>query len=303
MWPRLKYLLFIIFSQTILPYQSFSQGNHYSHFNDNAFFSMPSTVWYHENSFIHLNYQNKWPGTNSFEKYGVAYFMPIDKLDSHIGVYAKQDNQNNGVFSRTNIGINYSYKVKMTRRLSIAGALQGNYAYSKVAISDLTFQNQETYADKGTNIIYFNAGATAILNDMHFLSISVENIMQDFDEYNFNFAYQGKYEIDKSDAFILAPWALISVNKHYQVLHYGSTMQYQNLIVGLGLMQHPNFDMLNTTILLGINYENMRFVYSYDIHLSGEPLAKPNMAAHEVTFLKEFMYKGRTRKRRAINCP
>ena len=85
-------------------------------------------------------------------------------------------------------------------------------------------------------------------------------------------------------------------------LYYGGNVNYSGFKAGL-LINQTELNINALIILLGISFENYDIVYTYDLNLSGAVTLNPKMAAHEVTFLRKFQYKGRRKRRGAIKCP
>lgn len=274
----------------------------------NQFYNNPSYPLVNESSILQLNYRNQWPVSNLYSSYGVAYLHYSEDLNSNFGAILNYDNQFNGTFSKISPGINYAYRFQIDRRSYIALGLQGFYNYSAINYSNLTFENPGS-AISGNQSRWFpsvNSGIGLIINEEHFIGLSGINLYSgsEDEELLINASYIGDIKLNNyySDVFF-QPLINITTNLNWVLSNYGANIDYNGFKAGLALNQ-SNLSINTIIILLGISFENYEFVYTYDLNLSGAVTINPKMAAHEVTFLRKFQYKGRrTNHRGAIKCP
>ena len=299
----------IPFLLSIFPF-TLSQGQNYfiSNLFNNQFYSNPSYPLVNEYSVLQLNYRNQWPVSNLYTSYGITYLHYADKLKSNFGAMVNYDNQFNGTFSKISPGINYAYKLQITRNNHLTFGLQGFYHYSSVNYSNLTFENQQNTIQGNQSQWYssVNSGIGLIINQEHFIGLSGINLYSGStqDDLLVNVTYIGDLKLNNyySEVFF-QPLINISTNFEWMLLTYGANIDYDGFKAGLALSQ-SGLSINTFIILLGISFENYEFVYTYDLNLSGAVSINPKMAAHEVTFLRKFQYKGRrTNRRGAIKCP
>ncbi len=299
----------LLLFQIMVCYILHSQNYFVSNINNNLSFTNPSYVLFNEYALIQLNYRNQWPISNMYTSYGSAYFHHADRLNSNFGAILNYDNTYKGTFTNVGLGLNYAYKLQVGRRSHLLFGLQGFYRLSSNNYSNLTFENPTAFQPVNENQWgpAIHSGLGLLLPEKHFIGISVNNIVNSSTEFGssrlYGLNYVGRVKIrGYYNEFSFEPLGSISSDLSYVQFQYGANIDYAGLKGGL-LINQVNTQFTALIILLGISFENYEFVYTYDLNLSGAPTLNPKMAAHEVTFLRKFQYKGRRNKRGAIKCP
>jgi type IX secretion system PorP/SprF family membrane protein len=299
------FLVFLSLNSLILA-QNYFVSNTYN----NLTFTNPSFAQYNDYSLFQLNYRNQWPANNMYTSYGVAYFHNSDNLNSNFGAIVNYDQQYNGTFSQLAAGVNYAYKLKISRRSHFLFGLQTYYNHSAINYSGLTFQNDITASIPTNQLSQFpsvHAGIGILFPDKHFLGASVNNILSYTEPFtpkrSYSINYVGSLQVrGYYSEFYIEPMIRGYTDLTKVHIIYGSNINYYGFKAGL-LLNQTNLSINGLIILLGINFENYEFVYTYDLNLSGVLTLNPKMATHEVTFLRKLQYKGRRNRRGAIKCP
>jgi len=304
---RKRILSYIIFSFlcNILLAQNYFVSNLYN----NLTFTNPSYILFFDYTVAQLNYRNQWPVSGLYSSYGVAYFHSADKLNSNIGAIINYDNQYKGTFTNIAAGLNYAYKLQTGRKSHFLFGLQGFYTRAATNYSNLTFENQNMTipANESFYTPRINVGIGYNLNNEHFIGLSANNLFTNTGTNPATMLYNASY-IGRIQAgnyysnYNISPILSISTDLNYIQFQYGANVNYEGLMAGL-LLNQTQLNINALTILLGISFENYDFVYTYDLNLSGAVTFNPKLAAHEVTFLSKFQYKGRSKRRGAIKCP
>jgi type IX secretion system PorP/SprF family membrane protein len=262
---------------------------------------------YNEYSVAQFNYRNQWPISNLYTSYGASYFQDSPDLNSNFGAIVKYDNQYNGTFSQSSVGLNYAYKLQIARQTNFLFGLQAFYNYSSANYSNLTFENPTINlpSNESNSFPTINSGIGLLIHKEHFIGISANNLFN-FANANSNLiinaTYIGKYKGNYYSDISYEPLINISSDLNYLQLKYGGNINFSPIKIGFLLSQNGiNFNAF--VILLGISFENYDIVYTYDLNLSEAVTINPKMAAHEVTFLYKFEYKGRSKHKGAIKCP
>ncbi len=282
-----------------------------SNLYNNLVFSNPSFAAFNEYSLIQLNYRNQWPIDGIYNTYGASYFHAAEDLNSNFGSIINYDTQLKGTYNTIAIGANYAYRLQTGRRSFFLFGISGSYNFQNLNYSNLTFDDPRIALPENQSRQYpvINSGISYIFNKTHLIGASVVNIYpfvsNPLIQRGINFNYLGHIE-PRSYRRLLITYIEPLVNTFWSnytlEFSYGANLGFQNLKGGL-LINQTGISINSLVILLGISFENYEFIYTYDLNLSTSVTINPKMAAHEVTFLKKFQYKGRRKRRGAIKCP
>lgn len=306
---RHKYSLFyflLIFCNSILSGQNLFTSNLYN----NIVFNNPSVASYNEYSIFQLNYRNQWPIDGIYNSYGVSYFQSVNKLNSNFGGVFTYDRQLKGAVSNISTGLNYSFKLQISRNNYLLLGLMGNYNYQSLNYNNLVFENPTINPPENQTLKFpsANFGTSLLLDEKHLIGISLVNIFSNPTGQNnplqLHINYLSQIEIGQFSQSIsyIEPLADIGFNKNYINFMYGANVGFDAFKTGL-LINQTGLNINAISFLLGISFENYDLIYTYDINLSGKVTLNPKMAAHEVTFLTKIQYKKRTKHHKAIKCP
>jgi len=300
----------------------------FSNYLDNQVYINPATASMLDNAEVTMTYRNQWPGLSAtYVTYSASYAQPVSFLHGGLGLHVTNDAIQQGVLSTTSVNGIYGYYINLDRRTRIGAGIQASLSFRNLSADGFEFESDLLYGmGMGTN------GESVPGYTTHYPDFSI-GFLGEFDEkYTAGFAVHHLLQPVISDQSVienrlqrrysLHAHAIIDVNTHYrrksiflmpgihyhqqqsyQQLNYGTTVHYEPLIMGVWLRQDLGFHFDAAIFLLGISLSNYSFVYSYDVNLSGNHFFLSKMGAHEVTFLIEFQYKSKRKKRGAIKCP
>lgn len=298
-------LLFLCITKSV-----FSQHIFVSNLYNNLVFSNPSLAGINKFSLLQLNYRNQWPIDGIYNTYVVSYFHSMEKLNSNIGAVFNYDRQYKGFLTNTSLGINYTYKLQVGRRNYLYFGLAGHYYLQRLNYNALTFEDGTTVMAENRSESYpmINTGFTLSLNEEHYIGISATNVVPLADplfvKQMITLSYLAHIEGARyySLPSFYEPIAAINLTKEFIEFKYGCNLGFYNVKTGI-LFSQTGLSINSINLLLGIIYDKYEFIYVYDLNLSGAVTINPKIAAHEVTFLMKFQYKGRRTRKGAIKCP
>lgn len=297
---------FIVVFTQLLCGQNYFVSNLYN----NLIFSNPAIASFNNFSFGQLNYRNQWPVADLYTTYGGAYFHSVENLNSNFGVVINHDRQFGSVFTKTSLGLNYAYSLKAGYWNKVLFGISGNYNIENNNFNQLTFENPILNIPENHNVWYplINSGIAFVFGREHLIGISVNNILgqntNNLLTREFHLSYIGRIKMKRIGnlPLMFEPIGDVYLKNNLLGSSFGCNLGFSSIKTGI-LFTQSNLNLSTTTFLLGILYDNYEFIYTYDLNLSGAISINPKMAAHEVTFLRKFEYKGKRKKHRAIKCP
>jgi type IX secretion system PorP/SprF family membrane protein len=293
----------------------YAQDLHYSNLHENYYQLNPSFITHVEKLSMHLSYRNQWPGSSDFVTYSGAFFSTFKSLKSTVGVQLFRDDQGRGIINSTDFSLIYGYRTRITNYLSFATGISGSYYMYTVDLSKLEFENNQAsgiYNNGGSDFFDFSAGLEFDIIEQTWIGISISHITspeispgQTLNR-KYCLGYRGSYNLSNKKNYqqkIIEPLIVTTLQRNFSELIYGLRIKYSKILGGIYLRQSYSFNFDALIILLGINFKNTSFIYTYDINLSGVESRFNKLASHEVTFLFNFEYKLRRNKKGAIKCP
>lgn len=101
---------------------------------------------------------------------------------------------------------------------------------------------------------------------------------------------------------IISPNIIYSYQGGFQMLNYGLYLDWSPFIVGTWYRQSIGFDNSDALVLLfGLQHENIKIGYSYDITVS--KLSNASGGAHEISLGMQLPCPEKRKKIKAIKCP
>lgn len=204
--------------------------------------------------------------------------MPIRLMKSNHGVGAKFVSDNIGIFSHTNLSLQYAYQRKMFGGTMAFGVNIGMIS-EKIKSEDIDLENSDDYAfpssdangttlDLGVGIYYTRKNFYAGLSATHINSPSME--IGERQTFNVKSSYYltAGYNIKLKNPFIfIQPSMLTRVSGNTYRVDLTGRLTYQRdkkmLYVGGG------FNPINSaTIMIGGNFHGVCLGYSYEIYTS-----------------------------------
>lgn len=204
--------------------------------------------------------------------------MPIRLMKSSHGVGARFVSDNIGIFSHTNLSLQYAYQRKMFGGTMAFGINIGMYS-EKIKADDIDLENSDDYAfpstdangtalDMGVGVYYTRKDFYAGLSVAHLNSPSVE--IGERQSFNVKSAYYftAGYNIRLKNPFLsIQPTMLARATGNTYRVDLTGRLTYQRdkkmLYVGGG------FNPINSaTIMIGGNFHGVCLGYSYEIYTS-----------------------------------
>jgi type IX secretion system PorP/SprF family membrane protein len=291
-----------------------AQDAEYSQFYANPLYLNPAFAGSETCPRLVINYRNQWPGLDkNFVTYNASYDQYFEKLHGGIGILANVDNAGEGVLKSTQVSLIYAYRLRASENLFFNMAIQGTFYQKSLDWELLQFGDQidpqqgfilpslETPPDY-TTVIFpdFSTGIIFGWKGIMYGGIAVSHLTQPnvaFYVGNANklprkftghFGFNINLEKDKSGLdpeFYLAPNLLYQQQGNFHQINAG--LYIVRLPVVFGTWFRHNFENADAFIMLiGINYQNLKVGYSYDLTLSR--LKSKTGGAHEVSLAWQF---------------
>jgi len=283
-----------------------------------------------------FNNRIQWPNLpQAFNTYAMSYDIWVDELRSGFGILATTDKMGSAGWRTSTLGINYSYKVKLTEKVVFSPGLYFGYGVngldrSRLQLGDgLEFNGQSLdpdlqrlgnhqYFDFGSGFIMYSRvfWVGAAFNHMNQPNLSILN-----DESRLPMKttihggakiplYNGPRTVSKmsylTSSFIYRKQggsSQIDVGLNYHIDPVMVGVWYRGKPYDTNVIGSVNQDAL--IFMMGLYLKNFTVGYSYDFNIS--QLSASSGGAHEISIIYEFMAKpvsrGVKKKNRLIPCP
>ena len=306
---------------------AFVQDSHFSNVIAGLTYLNPSYISVVQNPQINAIYRNQWPALNSaYVTYNASYIQPAAKLNSTFGIQLMHDNQAQGAILKTSLAGVYSYTVRISETVKLGAGLRLAYIFRNMNVNRLIFETDltgastagEPFGGENLNSGYgdFSIGLTMNYDNRYFSGMSVDHITQPA-EYEgepelvtlsrrYTVHMNGKFSIierHKDDDVFLKPGILFQIQKNQNEIFYGANCSVNPFEFGLWARQDLKFNYDAIVLLAGFSWLGYNFYYTYDVNMKNIQFFSAGMGAHEVTFLYNFQYKEKGRKKGAVKCP
>ncbi|GAB4376950.1 MAG: type IX secretion system membrane protein PorP/SprF [Salibacteraceae bacterium] len=274
-----------------------------------------------------MNYRNQWPAMpGQFVTYAASLDYNLEAYNSGVALSLEHDKAGSAALRYTNIGFHYSYTIRVSRNTAIKPGVYFSYTSRDVNQADLVFGDQIVfdnpvssslnrfsvepvrYADLGTGGIIYQrnwwAGIAA-----HHINRPNQSLFEDQVRLPVLYTLHGGYNYVISQNARKKEISSITGVMHYKAqgkwdqLDIGAYYRFKLVTFGLyyrGLpllkrngYAHPNQDAIIG--LLGLEYNDFSFGYSYDLNISR--LISDSGGAHEISLIFEFASERKKRKR------
>lgn len=280
-----------------------------------------------------MQYRDQWPSIpGAFVTYNMAYDQYLSELNSGIGLIATHDKAGSGAMQYTSITAQYAYEIELKRKVFLRPALQFGYVNHSVDYSSLLFGDQLArggdvgtyedlakrnvgYVDMGTGLLFFTPKFWLGMAMLH-LNEPDQSLLLGESFVPRKFSMHGGYRMKIRTALIRKhPQAVIAAFNYksqgrYDQLDLGAYYEQEPFFAGLwyrGLPLKSNgYGATNSDViamLIGVNVENMRIGYSYDLTIS--KLAGRSGGAHEISVVYDWADRRKRKamsKRRVVPC-
>lgn len=292
----------------------FSQDPQFTQFYASPLYLAPSFAGSTKGKRIVSNYRNQWPALQkAFVTYSFSYDHYLHTVNSGIGAIFLREQAGNGNLSTTNIGLTYSYHIKLNHKWRAIPGLKVLYTQNGLDFQNLTFGDQLI---SGQNTTSENAGAyrdhvkdvdasasALFYSSKLWMGVTVDHLLRP------NESLSGQESLLPM-RYSLYGGMKIPINSKYNrhtreslspALHF--MKQGNNTQMSLGLYWHYNPFMLglwyrgiplvkdipsNDAVALLVGYQIDQFTvgYSYDVTVSN--LAGLTQGAHEISLTFNF---------------
>jgi type IX secretion system PorP/SprF family membrane protein len=280
-------------------------------------------------------YRNQWPSlSGSFISNYLAADLRLGESKSSAGMQILLDQAGSG-FTQFEFKGLYSYRTRISKKFAVSAGMEAGYGSRKTDLKSLVFGDQ--LSDDGiisdvsaeepfsNSVKYLSLGAGGILyTDQLWLSIGLNHLNQ---------PDIGIYSTDRlpvrtvlNSGYKFYAWTMYSENKLYE-LSFTPTVTYtrQGPLNNLDLGFYTLFTPVTVGILYrgvpigtkteqavvfiaGVQLDQFRFAYSYDLGLSGLSAASGgaheiSLAFHHVDYTKLFKNRARNKNSLEIACP
>jgi type IX secretion system PorP/SprF family membrane protein len=280
-----------------------------------------------------LNYRNQWPSIpGTFVTYAASYDQHIAPISGGIGVLVTSENMADGAVTSNIVSGMYSYRLEMSKKLTLNTGVQASYIQNKLNWNKFIFEDQllnwngsiggmpesiESPPDRlSVSMIDFSAGMLFGYNERAYLGIAAHHMNQPDNSYYSN----GESQLDlkmtvhagaligisnynravEVEDFSFSPNIMYQQQGEFHQLNAGIYFNMYPFVVG-GWFRH-NFENPDAVIvLLGFMAQKFKIGYSYDYTIS--KLTNATGGAHEISFTYQFDCREKTFKLKAIKCP
>ncbi len=269
-----------------------------------------------------MNYRNQWPAiSGTFVTYNASYDQYVDGMHGGLGLQVMNDRAGEGTLNTFSANIMYSYRLDITRKISMNAALQAGYTQKRIDFSKLTFgdmidprygfiyETQEQRFGPTRGFPDFAAGLV-VYSERVFGGFAAHHITQPREGFISTAKLPMKltahagvsilFDRRRKDYGSFSPNILWQKQQNFQQLNYGFYVSRGPFVGGLWFRQ--NFYNADSFIaLIGLAMPTFKFGYSYDVTVS--KLSNQTAGSHELSFQLQFECRPKKKKFRAISCP
>ncbi len=260
-------------------------------------------------------YRNQWPSLGAgfnggFVTYAGSYDQHFEKIKSGLGLWVSSDHIANGLMVANNIGIDYSFQARLSKKVGLRIGIEGSYSNRKIDWYQLLFSDQidplkgfyqsfrvpnstqeitpasfsRNIFDMGTGILVFNEKFYGGFSVGHLLmpkeSIIGNSTARIPVKYSLHAGAIIPLKFRRMDDVYISPNALFVQQRNFTQINVGILANVK-LIYGGIWFRHNIRNSDAVIILLGIRKGIFRAGYSYDLTMS--KLIKKTGGTHEVT--------------------
>lgn len=306
-----------------------AQDVHFSQFYANPLYLAPSFAGSTGGTRLVGVFRDQWPRIpGTYVSYAISadHFLP--RFNSGFGLHMISDNAGNGKLVTTNVGLNYSYKVKLTNKMFLQPGLAAYYYSRKVDYSGINFADaniggefvgatSETlpyfitqHADFAISSLLYGELYWAGINLDHLMTLS-PNLRSDFRYNDMRLSVFGGYKIpivrrtrNHNNEFVHVA-ANYRVQSGIHQLDLGGYYNRKPFIVGIWYRGIPLVNEYTSSdaliYLVGLRYKEYVFSYSYDMSVGD--LISQTGGSHEISISWTLDPQSRPKKYRSIPCP
>ena len=271
---------------------------------------------------VNLNWRNQWPGVSgTFITYSASFDQHSEAIHGGLGLLVTTDQAANSL-QTTRVSGMYSYQLKISRKFSIRMGMEATFFQKTLDWSKLTFgdmidprrgfvlQTGDQPRGGSTAGLDFSAGFLGFSESFYFgfaahhLTQPNESLIKEQSKLPMKLtAHAGAMiplagaasQYQTEDAMI-SPNIIYRRQADFQQLNMGLYVKKGPLVGGVWYRNRDAF-----IVLLGIQSDNLKIGYSYDVTIS--KLANATAGSHELSFQINFNCRPRKKTFRTISCP
>lgn len=282
----------------------------YSQFYANPLYLNPALAGAKLSQRITLDYRNQWPSIkNGYVSYSATWDQSFDKLSGSLGVITNADVGGGGVYNKFSVSGIYSYRLQLTRQITLNAALQAGYMQQKLDWNRLVFGDQiDAFSGKlsptqerlrpkpSISNVDFSAGLLAGYKEGLYLGVALNHLTNpnisfyegDVVKLPFRWTVHSGILIDFKNGmdgdglknFSVSPNVVYVQQGKFHQLNAGMSASIYPLIAGLWL-RHNFGNPDGMIVMLGFQQKGYKIGYSYDYTIS--KLTNRSGGAHEIT--------------------
>ncbi|MCE7863929.1 MAG: type IX secretion system membrane protein PorP/SprF [Bacteroidetes bacterium CHB5] len=331
----MKKILLIVFG-LMIGAEILAQDPQFSQYYQAPLYMNPGFTGITPQQRVAINHRIQWPNLpQAFSTYSASYDIFVDELRSGFGILATTDKMGSAGWRTTTVGLNYSYKVRLTNKVVFSPGLYFGYGIngldrSRLRLGDgleydgisldpeLNKLGNQQYFDFGSGFIIYNRSLWVGASFTHMNTPNV-SILNDVSRIPMKTTIHGGARITLMDgpremdrASYLTPSFIYRKQGPISQLDFGLNYHIDPVSVGAWYRGKPfeknvigtvNQDALILT--LGLYLKDFVVGYSYDFSIS--ELSTSSGGAHEISIVYEFVAKpinrGVKKRNRLIPCP
>lgn len=301
----------------------FAQDPQFTQFYANPLYLNPAFAGSHGCPRFALNYRNQWPSlSGNYVTYSASYDQYFKTISGGFGVIATHDQQGQGTIYTTQLGLIYSYHLRVNRKFSMLFGAQAAWQQKHLDWDKLTFGDmidprrgfiyQTGDVPRGGNRGFFDASAGIVGYSKrfffgfaaHHLNMPNESMIVGESRLPMRFTGHVGAEIPlgakskyNANAASIMPNIIYQYQNGFQELNIGTYVKYGIFQAGFWYRNRDAF-----IVTLGINTGKFKVGYSYDVTVS-----KLNNGvsggSHEVSLGINLNCKKKPQSFRTISCP
>ena len=271
---------------------------------------------------VNLNWRNQWPGVSgTFITYSASFDQHSEAIHGGLGLLVTTDQAANSL-QTTRVSGMYSYQLKISRKFSIRMGMEATFFQKTLDWTKLTFgdmidprrgfvlQTGDQPRGGSTAGLDFSAGFLGFSESFYFgfaahhLTQPNESLIKERSKLPMKLtAHAGAMiplagaasQYQTEDAMI-SPNIIYRRQADFQQLNMGLYVKKGPLVGGVWYRNRDAF-----IVLLGIQSDNLKIGYSYDVTIS--KLANATAGSHELSFQINFNCRPKKKTFRTISCP
>jgi type IX secretion system PorP/SprF family membrane protein len=325
-----------------LPFLSYAQDAQFSQFYAAPLYLNPAFAGTTHASRAVANYRTQWPAAGKpYTSYAASFDHFFGKYNSGLGILIMQNKEGSSRYRSTEASVIYSYHIDLSDSWTLIPGLQANYTSRDVDYAELTFPDQfnnsgQTGAATNENFLYnkrsymdFSTGGL-LYSDIFWFGSTYHHLNHPNQSFTNNLnrlpgeinlhggariplgSVRGKSSHIHYKEKAIVPAILYKAQGKFDQLDIGTYLILEPIMLGFwyrGLpfkryaAGYPNSESL--IALIGLNYKDLTFGYSYDFVISS--LSLRSAGAHEISVSYEFGAEKTTGKKspryKRLPCP